>query len=605
MNSFIPYSLATYLSIALAICSPNLLLSAAPPEGNIARETPAASQIYTGQFESELSYTVIPLSCLKGGVWVTLTSPLSQDKENEIISLLTQHALFYGTKQYTRQDIAQQLNHLGMDIEADSYANFSESEQSLQFCLANNKPECVMDLLALVNQLAFEPILQEEQIELARTHLLNSMKETGSVEKLLQLQSLTTAEVQAFYSQYYQAKNMQLHIVSCNDPLKIIEDLPLIFGKSIKSESYPQQSFQSVEENFSASETLSLTLVNQVELASDNQTFVVDGKIWMKEPSWINKSGNGRAIGAILTILGIGGMILAFPIIAPVALIAGGLSTVTGIYFLSCDYIKDPYYLESIRQTDLKNGCAYAYKHHRAGITLTPYERRTLFLQEMIDHPHTLPKLPILLLADLYQLSDPVLAEIFTVDEFNVLIHLRRDFIQQRNQYKMLKENLENELNQLIAPYVYARDAALLNAKEIYNQNYYVISKEKMKISRDVSIENIKKSFEAKEISARERDAFIEEVYAYYNDYLSVPEFQAGLEAADLSLSQCELEIQATYTYQVEMCKYSIHYQERMASYQQGQQSLNHFYNNELTALLATFPVYLTVLPDYLDLRDL
>ena len=82
----------------------------------------------------------------------------------------------------------------------------------------------------------------------------------------------------------------------------------------------------------------------------------------MNEPNWINKSSNGKTLGAVLTVIGIAGMVIAFPYIAPVAIIAGGLSTGTGIYFLASDYLKDPYYVESIRKTDLQYGCAYAYK---------------------------------------------------------------------------------------------------------------------------------------------------------------------------------------------------------------------------------------------------
>ena len=82
----------------------------------------------------------------------------------------------------------------------------------------------------------------------------------------------------------------------------------------------------------------------------------------------------------------------------------------------------------------------------------------------MVDRPHKLPKLPILLLADLYQLNDPVIAEIFTVDEFNALSRLKRDFIQQRNQFKMLMENLEREFATLIAPYAFTRDAGFLSS---------------------------------------------------------------------------------------------------------------------------------------------
>src|SRR5262249_11440429 len=148
----------------------------------------------------------------------------------------------------------------------------------------------------------------------------------------------------------------------------------------------------------------------------------------------------------ILAVLGIGGAILAFPIAAPIAIIAGSLTTGTGIYFLTSDYLKDPTYVEKARQTDLQMGCAYAYQKHRAGITLTPFERRVLFVQEMVQQPKTLPNLPILLLANLYQLNDPIFAEMFTLEEFNILSRLKRDFVQQRNQYKMLKDTLEQEL---------------------------------------------------------------------------------------------------------------------------------------------------------------
>jgi hypothetical protein len=341
-----------------------------------------------------------------------------------------------------------------------------------------------------------------------------------------------------------------------------------------------------------------------VELATDHQTYIVDGKIWMKEPNWINKSSNGKTLGTLLTILGFGGMVLTFPFLIPVSLLSGGV-TATGIYFLMADYLKDPYYVEKIRQTDLKKGCAYAYQNHHAGITLTPYERRALFLQEMVQHPQTLPKLPILLVADLYELNDPVVSQMFTADEFNLLVRIKGDFIQQRNQYKMLKQSLEQELAAMTTPYALVRQAALLQAKEIYNQNYYVVAKNNLKQARDASLAEVEQAYRDNKISLKERDEMIAQAHSYYEACLSEPTFKTGLELAESTLSKMELEAHAAYTYQVELCKQSIQYYQRMDQIKLGEKSLTHFFNQELTSLLSTYPVYLDILPDHLDLRAL
>ena len=602
------YRLAIYLSIALTIFHPSIQIAASPVEEVKIREISAAPRIFIGQFESGLSYTLIPSSCLRGGTWITLTVPVSGEEGLEAVSLLTGHSLFYGTKGYTRENIRRCLNDLGLDIEADSNVLFNGSELSIQFCLSNNQPKSIHELLSLLNQLVFAPTLEDKEIELARSHLLKSIEQTHTPEELLLYKTITAVEVRNFFEQWYRAEKMQLNIVQCDIPQEIIEILPQVFGTCIKSDSVSQGSRGGAEYETD----LTSALMESVDLATDNKTLIVDGKIWMNAPNWYNKSGNGRALGALLTVLGIGGMILAIPIftsavviMAPIAFFAGSMSTAAGLYFLTSDYLKDPYYVEYVRQQDLQNGCAYAYKNHRAGITLTPYERRMLFLQEMVDHPHTLAKCPILLLADLYHLSDPIISEIFTVEEFNFLTQLKRDFIQQRNQYKMLKENLENELNALATPYALARDAALLQAKDVYYQNYYVVTKKALKAARDQSIDDIKKAFKNNQISLSARDAYIEEAEEYYSNSISSYEFKMGLAAADSALSQRELEIEATYAYQVELCKQSIHYYERMASFQHGEQSLIFTYDNQLRELLATFPVYLPTLPDYLDLRSL
>ncbi len=234
--------LAVYLLIALTSCFPLLKVTASSIEEEQTQQIAPASHVYVGQFESGLSYAVIPFSCVRGGVWISLTSPSSQDKENAMLSLLTQHAFFYGTKDNDRQEIARRLNSLEMDSDPSSLVRFDDFERSLHFCLTINEPAAVLELLALINQLAFSPILQDEEIELARSHLLQSMEDILSPEQKQVLQALKTTEVRDFYLQWFRPEMMELKIVGCDAHLQIIHDLPQVFGKCIKSECYPQSS---------------------------------------------------------------------------------------------------------------------------------------------------------------------------------------------------------------------------------------------------------------------------------------------------------------------------------------------------------------------------
>lgn len=590
------YQLATYLSLALTVSHPLLQIEASTT--TLAQEY-ASDIIYTDRLENGLRYSLMPASSTQGGTWVKISCPTSYDEDNALISLLTFHTLFYGTQQFDRQAIIEQLNQLGLDIEADLYLG----EQSLQFGLSEDQMESLEGFLTLLQQMVFSPTLGHDEVELARHHLLQSSDWTEKEQ--LTLQSITASEVRQFYANWFKPERMNLTLMGFKNSDYIIQTMNNVFDIHLEPGVLLVES-----ENIKSSgdhEGGIQELLGRVDIATDNQSRVIDGKIWMKEPNWFNKTGNGRALGALLTVLGIGGMVMALPISVPVALLAGSLTTVTGVYFLTGSYLKDPYYVESMRQQDLQKGCAHAYKNHRAGITLTPYERRILFLQEMVDHPQKLPRSPIHLLADLYQLTDPILAEIFTVDEFNVLNRLRRDFIQQRNQYKMLKEALENELVALMTPYDLSRDASLLQAREEYNQNNYVVYKLELREVRDKNIDAIEKAY--KDIDdpnlLKDKQKLIKDVKDQYEDGLSSMEVRKGLEAADSFLAQRELEIQATYLYQIELCKQSLRYHERMAQYEHGEKSVIGYFDHELRTLLLAYPVYLTTLPDYLDLRGL
>lgn len=567
-------------------------------ENQSVRENGESTPLF-GQLANGMGYSIVPSDKLKGGVWLKLSCATPGLEEISLLSRLTLHALFYGTEHYNRQEIILKLNALGLDIEADAYLAFNPMAQSLQFSLPSADQELVRETLSLLNALMLHPTLENESIECARRRLI----ENGATESdLAFLRSITASELKAFHVEWFLPENMHLTLVGMNDASEALPLLANSFGAEIASTNagmLQQHAELPLNQN-------SLDYFEEkIEWMSDHHCHVVDGKIWMQEPNWINKSTNGKSLGALLTLVGICGMVFVFPYFASAAIIAGGLSTGTGLYLVTSDYLKDPTYIESVRKTDLQYGCAYAYRKGRVGMTLTPYERRASFLQEMVDHPHKLPKLPILLLADLYHLNDPVIAEIFTVDEFNALTTLKRNFIQQRNQIKFAKESLEQELVAATAPYTLERDNSLLRVREFYSQNFYVVAKESYKLQRDASIADIEEAFKEHLITLEEKDNLIKKARLYYEESISSPDFQAGMNAANLYLAQAELEIQKNYDFQVEAAKQSIQYNYRMAYYNQGEQSLIVHFNHELRNLLVSFPVYATIFPDYLDLRDL
>ncbi|WP_068469999.1 insulinase family protein [Candidatus Protochlamydia phocaeensis] len=627
------------LSMALTAFCP--LMHASANTLNSAIEFPAPSssalQFLSAQLPNGLVYALIPIPQMEEHVLAKLAFQFSDLPDEQALSLLTLHALFQGTEKFDRQEIGTLLNQLGLDIDADSHIQIGEREQGIQFYSSSSQPLHLQQMLVLLEQLAFSPRLTDDGIELARQHLLSSlpeeMEEEGKQRTLKhQIASLTSSQVREFHSKWYLPSLTSLTLTAAQfDVKETIQQIEQLFG--VES-STSQIDDPSIRLGQLANQTLLTALEQSIAIQSPSEktppeefpghpvfsqyidffsvenSYVVDGKIWMNPPSWIEQSSNGRLFGGLLTALGIGSFLIAIPLapllpaILPIGVIAGSLCSATGIYYLAGDYLKDPTYVESKRHEDLQRGFEHAYRRHRAGITLTPYERRYLFVQEMAHHPHLLTKPAIVLLADLYNLNNPLLAELFLIEERNYLEQIKLDFIQQRNQYKQIMDQLDRELALLVAPYAVDRDAKLAYAQSIYNQNYYVQQKRALKKSLDENLAVIEQAYQAKQMTSQEYDNAIAEQKKAYNDILHSAEFSGGLTEAENILFIMEQEALVTYDQQVELCKQAMQYDQRMAIFKAGKQSLILQYDAALRAGLANFPASLPSLPDFVDLRS-
>jgi hypothetical protein len=590
--SFLPiyHRLTGYLSICLIFLQP-IVNANVSSEGLSLPQTMENSEIAqtSGTFQNGLSYTLVSGHLDKGAL-IKISCATPPDFNQTALSELTQQTFFYGTVLRDREEICEVLNQLSLDIDADTHLKRNEGEISVEFVLEDGGIEEVQKLLELACEMVLFPVLEKEQVELAREHLLNN--QSFCEEDVVAIQTFTQEEVQEFYQKNYIAQNLHLLLVSRKEVTPLLATLSdqLQLGGYVPA--LPSQENSDFISSFEES----------IDWSSTDRAFLIDGKICMDEPNWINRAANGRTLGAVLTALGIGGIIIALPVFAPLVVV-GGLSTATGFYLMFCEYMKDPYYIENVRREDLVKGCAHAYRNHRAGITLTPYERRFLFINEIVNGSPYLNQQPILLVADLYRLNDPILAELFTAEELIPLIEIKGQFIQHRNQFKKEREILEQDLANATAPFEHYRNEALDRALNDYDYNSFVVAKRKLESERKEFMSALEEAYQKQKITLKDKESSKEEANKFYEERLSHPDFVNGLAEAERSYKEQKQGINANYSIQVELCKQIINYDERLRTNQDGVRGITYYYNLQLVRMLSEFPSSDISLPDQLDLR--
>lgn len=622
------HKLTTSLTLSLVACHPFMQATQTSQQYSQDLSHSFLPSLLSRKLPNGLVYTLVPTHHTNSPSTVKLGITMPLESDSWALALLTQHTLFYGTRKLTRSMISETLNQLGLDIDADSLIRANGWEHSIHISFPpDQKDPDLATTLSLIQQLALEPTLSSEAIEGARLHLLQSEQmpneqstQADEAQRPLkhQIASITQEQVKDFYTKWYRPSLMNVVVSAEAITPAIKEQIEETFSPYQDSQigndarirlaglfnQLSTSSQESISQPINQKE-IAYPLLQHVDFIADNHTYVVDGKIWMNPPNWINKSTNGRLLGATLTALGIGSLLLIpiVPIALPALITMGSISTVTGAYFMSSSYLKDPDYLSTKREEDLVKGFEHAYRHNRAGLTLTPYERRYLFLQSMANHPATLSKAPIVLLADLYDLTTPLLSELFLVEELSFLIQSKLYFTQSRNQYKILMDRLDQELFSMTAPYAAVRDNSLAHAQNVYHHNPFVVQKTQLKMTLENSLERIEQAYQAHMISLKERDQLLDEHTQSFQKSLKDVYLAAGLAQAEATLMEMEQEALIAYDYQVAQCKLLMQYDLRMVQYKNGKQALTLECDIALRNSLVNFPLFLPSLPDFLDLR--
>ncbi|MCB1149736.1 MAG: hypothetical protein KDK48_06170, partial [Chlamydiia bacterium] len=338
-----------------------------------------------------------------------------------------------------------------------------------------------------------------------------------------------------------------------------------------------------------------------------SSTLVIDGKIYMSEPAWYQTRWYGSLFGIAMAITGVGFGILAF-VFQPFIGAAAVFSLFTGVYFTAFPYYDDPLVIQEKRKEDLEQGFLHSYKCGRASKTLTPCERRVLFISQNLEYgeryPSKLSGFPIAWLADIYDLQDKVMKEMLYPSEIKELQNLKDEFIIARNQFKHERNQLEDELMSLLKPHQILRDIALDNARKRYEADTFVMALRKLQGELGEHTDSIWELWRQGKISSEERDRMIDDTNAYYkelmNDDFMVEQAKKAREFLELEQER----ILRNYKDAERNCKNLIKYDERLQNIENGTWGLYARFSDYLVTYIDTLTVYdYETFPDYLDLR--
>lgn len=542
---------------------------------------------------------------------------LERDDEKGLLTLLL-HSLFYRSHSFSREQIQNLLVCLKMDVDPATIIESTSLESKISFFIPAEKKEQLFNVFCLLRDFIQSPIFSLEEVEMARCSLLGKGGDfSGNLDYNFSLKHLND-----FSRKWIRPSLASLSVLGQSVDKAVTEDLiKQIFSplknpeKSLSIPSEIQEELNAVrkmytdhgfDENFfylPDGKEASNFYVNGVKRAvfQEKDYCIIDGKILIDRPRWFEQRSNGIWLGGCVSLASVALAFYTFGI--------GLIGCVPGAYYVFGNYPKDPETIAKMRCEDLSCGFKSAFQKGRSVLTLTPFERRQMFIfdgLEPIDYLQV--KIENLLISDLidgYDLSSRFFKEMFTLKEIEVFQKVGECLIHDKNKYHLEKESLDFELSQLTKPFQLIRDTALETAERIYENNYFVRKKQLCKEDFDKAVESIMLFYKKGELNVKERDRFIEEAKKIYQNSINASSFKKGLKKACDELEGSKKAISDAYQSAVLLVQESINYFSREKKIMQESVLVHITRNMLLIDVLENMDPYDCSFSDVNDLRVL
>lgn len=427
--------LRSFITLLLLITSAGPLAAAQLDNGFEFDSTPPGQRI-------ELTLTI------KGGAFSEVRPGINR---------LVACSLLQETEHYQWSDIAHFLKRTNQDLLARSHV--TETPFSTKISLTLSDASDIEEALMLVRDFLHHGTLSQKALELARAELLEVTDDPVLIHNL---KTFTPYQLRHHYREWFRPDMAKLTLSHPIDSALESTIIALFSPLGHGDEPSPRDLFTERE---------SISRLS-------HETVVIDGKIIMNRPSFFEtrQFWNGVAAACGLAALGIGAVVaLATPGGQPIGLAIACVPAFigTGVYLIPNHY-SDPIVIEEKRAEDLKYGFKHACQRGRAHLTLTPYERRNLFIASYSSRPMidcmSLSQYPIADLVDIFRLESSTFTEMLHENERAVLWGITDEFLTHRNDLSFSKKLCQQELNELLASHQTLRDMALDQAEKIFNQ---------------------------------------------------------------------------------------------------------------------------------------
>lgn len=334
-------------------------------------------------------------------------------------------------------------------------------------------------------------------------------------------------------------------------------------------------------------------------IAPADKGIVVDGRIFMDSPSWWQKQSTGYFAGGALLFIG---LLLAYSSFGISLLLLG----ISGGLLINHTYLSDPKVIEQLRSEVYQNGFYYAHKKQCLSATLTPFERRHFFVEEICSRQ----ELDIRKISDFagyyalncYDYHSIEMRSFLYSYERDQLLAIQRTYLANIENVQEQVARIEAELQLVIAPFQVLRDASVETAYLEYNNCTAVVLYNSLVAEYNKSKEYIDEIWRISEINTERREEMLRELDAEYA--IKFATFEPLISQAKAYLNQRLAEINAQYAYHVALCKNNISYDERMNRMEHIKWDMTAFYSKELSAyVIGVMQPVTNDFPDFLDLR--